>query len=181
MLPGADVDCPPFLFPFFSTPTFPLFFFLGGGLLSPVTWPLSGVCVCTCKSTHLTRIGVERKKKNNLMRNLAALYKTSQSACNTWAERTTQTLVAGVLYVFILYLFFLFLSVCVLIDFTVVCLPPPTAASIHFFFNFLFRAAAHVPPRLSYKSAQCPAGTHPATQHLCSSLIAFYFFFPPSV
>lgn len=76
---------------------------------------------------------------------------------------------AGVLYVFILYLFFflLLLPVCVLIDITVVCLPPPTAASVRFF-------AARVPAAVVQVSAMSCRYAHPATQHLRTSLIAFF-------
>lgn len=78
---------------------------------------------------------------------------------------------------FLFYTVFISSSMCAYRHYS--CLPASSCrrADALFYFLISFHERQLKSARSSHRSAQCPAGTHPPTQHLCSSLIAFYFSF----
>lgn len=144
---SRGLTCPPFYSPTFSA-------FWGA---SPATWLLF---VCEHEQPHPAAL-ICWEWPWCLLRCYLQFCEVQLKACSIWAERTRR-------------LFCIFYSI-PFYFFQYVCL-----STMQFLPSSLHRHTDYKPQLLyvwlSCGSVKCPAGTHPVTPYLCSSLIAF---FPP--
>lgn len=179
MLPGADVDCPPFLFPFFFHANIPTFFSFVVGCfhLSP---DRSLVYVCARVSRHISQeLEWKEKKKNNLMRKLYKIF-CDFSKCLRHVSRKNNPNTRGWCSVCLYSIPFFFISSSMCAYRLYSRRPASSHRRVNSFFFSFYSEPQLTSPRGCRTSQRNVLQVHTQPDNTCAvPLLLFISFFPP--